>query len=80
MDPADHRLTSSYGNSAEARAYRAEQQRLLNEGRVQDAIQMDIDDIRRIENEIGQPGKYDSAVQQMQDYASNLDPNDFVSP
>jgi filamentous hemagglutinin len=78
MDPADHRMTSSYGSGAEAKAYRAEQQRLLNEGRVLEAIQMDIDDIRRIEVETGQPGKYDNAIQQMQDYADSLNPNDFI--
>lgn len=36
--------------------------------------------IRRIEIEIGQPGKYDVAIQEMQDYANRLDPTDFISP
>jgi hypothetical protein len=80
MDPADHRRTSSYGSGAEAQACRTEQQRLLNEGRLQDAIQMDVDDIRRIEVEIGQPGKYDTAIQQLQNYANTLEPNDFITP
>ena len=79
MDPADHRKTSSYGNSAEAQAYRAEQQRLINEGQVREAIKMDIDDIRRIENEVGQPGKYDSAIREMLDYSDSLDPNYFIN-
>ncbi|MFD1791347.1 hypothetical protein ACFSE0_06815 [Ochrobactrum teleogrylli] len=39
---------------------------------------MDIDDIRRIEIEIGQPGKYDSAINEMLKYAGTLDPNDFI--
>ncbi len=79
MDPADHRLTSSYGSGHRAQSYRAEQQRLVDEGRVQEAIQMDIDDIRRIEQETGQIGKYDYAIQQMQNYVDTLDPNDFIN-
>ncbi|WP_150526567.1 DUF637 domain-containing protein [Roseibium sediminis] len=77
MDPADHRLTSSRGSSAEAKAYRAEQKRLLDQGKLEEAIQMDIDDIRRIENEIGQPGKYDGAIEEMVEYARTLDPDVF---
>ncbi|EFO33270.1 phosphoglycerate kinase [Roseibium sp. TrichSKD4] len=77
MDPADHRLTSSRGSSAEAKAYRAEQKRLLDLGKLEEAIQMDIDDIRRIENEIGQPGKYDNAIKEMVNYARTLDPDVF---
>ncbi|MDH1629787.1 hemagglutinin repeat-containing protein [Pseudomonas mosselii] len=73
MDPADHRLTASYGSSPEAKAYRAKQEELLQEGRLKDAIQMDVDDIRsRFGN------KYDAAIEQMLKYADTLDPTDFI--
>jgi filamentous hemagglutinin len=80
MDPADHALTSSYKNSKVAAAYRAKQQKLLNDGKLEEAIQMDIDDIRRIEVQTNQVGKYDQAIQQMKEYARTLDPNEFKSP
>ena len=63
MERADHYDTASWGNSREARAYRAEQSRLIEEGRFRDAQQMDIDDIRA---KFGT--KYDDAIQQMLDY------------
>jgi filamentous hemagglutinin len=72
MDPEDHKQTASNGNSDDARAYRARQKELLEEGRLMDAIQMDIDDIRK---NFG--SKYDEGIKQMLDYASKLDPNDF---
>ncbi len=72
MDPEDHKRTASNGNSDDARAYRARQKELLEEGRLMDAIQMDIDDIRK---NFG--SKYDEGIKQMLDYASKLDPNDF---
>ena len=57
MEPSDHRQTASWGSSAEAKAFRAEQGRLAGEGRVYDAIQMGIDDVA------GKfPGKYDDAI------------------
>jgi len=46
MDPEDHKNTASFGRSEEAKAYRDKQQALLEEGRLMDAIQMDINDIR----------------------------------
>ncbi len=82
MDPKDHKETTSYGSGKEAKDYRATQQQLLDEGRLEDAIQMDIDDIKRVEDKIGQAGKYDKAdkaVQEMLDYSKTLDPNDFKS-
>jgi filamentous hemagglutinin len=57
MEPGDHKLTSSWGSGAEAEAFRAEQARLIGEGRIDDAMQMGIDDVT------GRfPGKYDNAI------------------
>ena len=72
MDSADHEKTSSYGGSKPAEAYRAKQEELLSQGKLKEAMQMDIDDIRR---QFG--NKYDEGIKQMLEYASKLDPNDF---
>jgi hypothetical protein len=60
----DHRLTASWGNSREARAYRQAQAELIEQGDFQGAQQMDIVDIK---SKFG--NKYDEAIQQMQDYS-----------
>ena len=74
MEPADHKQTQSWGNSKEAQNYRDEQRRLLSEGKLEEAIQMDIDDIR---SQFGD--KYDGAIQEMLDYSRTLDPSSFMS-
>ena len=65
MAKEDHRITASCGNSIEAREYRAMQQELISQGKVMDAIQMDIDDIA---SKFG--SKYDEAVAEMLAYAT----------
>jgi hypothetical protein len=63
MDIADHKQTASHGSQGlEGKAYRAEQKRLIDQGRFDDAVQMDIDDIQ------GKFGdKYDDAILEMID-------------
>uniref|UniRef100_UPI003870131C hemagglutinin repeat-containing protein n=1 Tax=Stenotrophomonas pigmentata TaxID=3055080 RepID=UPI003870131C len=73
MDPADHRRTTSYGSGDDAIAYRAAQRKLLEQGRLREAIQMDIDDIRM---KFG--GKYNDGIKQMLEYAETLDSKDFI--
>jgi hypothetical protein len=71
MDQLDHYQTASWGRSASAKAYRAQQQLLVNQGRFDDAMQMDIDDV------IGKfPGKYDDAILQMLDSFDSPPPAD----
>jgi filamentous hemagglutinin len=72
MTPADHARTASHGNSAKAVAYREKQEELLRQGKLMEAIDMDIRDIR---SKFGD--KYDGAIKQMLDYASKLNPDDF---
>ena len=62
MDTADHRKTASWGSSKAAEAYRQQQKNLIDQGRLREAIQMDIDDIR---SKFG--NKYDSNIQEMLD-------------
>lgn len=60
MDRADHRLVTSTGYSAAARAWQATQRRLILTGRITEGMQMDIDDIR------GTFGsKHDPAINEM---------------
>ena len=62
MERLDHYQTASWGRSNAAQAYRAEQKALVDAGRFDDAIQMDIDDV------ISKfPGKYDDAILEMID-------------
>lgn len=68
MEKFDHRITASYGNSHEARAYREEQRSLIDEGKFREAQQMDIDDIRE---KFGD--KYDDAILEMQKYTESLE-------
>jgi hypothetical protein len=60
MSRADHYQTASWGRSASATGYRAEQQALIDQGRFDDAIQMDINDVTS-----KFPGTYHNAILQM---------------
>ncbi|MBI1879533.1 MAG: hypothetical protein HYR94_15160, partial [Chloroflexi bacterium] len=62
MDTSDHRATASWGNSRSAQIYRAIQEGLIGQGSLDDAIQMDIDDVQ---SKFG--GKYDEAILEMID-------------
>jgi filamentous hemagglutinin len=66
MDPADHARTASNGKMPGHMQHIAKQADLIKKGRMGEAIQMDIDDIRA---KFGP--KYDEAIQQMLD---SLDP------
>lgn len=74
MEPADHKKTASWGSSDDAIEYRAKQQELLNQGKLNEAMQKDIDDIR---SKFG--NKYDNAIKEMVEYTKTLNPNDFKS-
>jgi len=63
MEKADHRAMTSTGSSAESKAYRAEQAELIKEGKIMEAIQMDIDEIHE---KYG--NKYDEGIAEMLAY------------
>lgn len=73
MEKNDHKQTASYGFSNDAREYRAEQSRLIKEGKFEDAVQMDIDDIQE---KFGD--KYNDAINQMKEYVQELKENNYV--
>jgi hypothetical protein len=64
METPDHAKTASFDNNPGARAYRARQKELISQGQMMEAIQMDIDDIRR---QFG--NKYNETINQMLEYA-----------
>ena len=68
MTKEDHRNTASWGNSKEAKAYQQAQADLIKEGKYQEAIQMDIDDISNKFDD----GRYDEAIEQMKMYAKEI--------
>jgi hypothetical protein len=70
MEPQDHRLTSSYGNSREAQAYRGEILDRINSGDMRGAMAKEIRDVRRAAREAsGDGSKYNNAIREMLDYA-----------
>ncbi|MFI7101456.1 DUF6531 domain-containing protein [Streptomyces sp. NPDC050161] len=60
MDRADHREVMSTGSSREAKTWQAQQRSLIDQGRIDEAIKMDINDIRA---RFG--SKYDQHIQDM---------------
>jgi hypothetical protein len=60
MDAADHALLYTTGSSYESQAWRSWQQSLISQGRIDEAMQMDINDVRA---RFGT--KYDSAITEM---------------
>lgn len=67
MEKPDHKLTSSYGGTPEAYAYREEIKSLLQQGRWRDAFAMEIKDVRRVAG-----ARYNEAIKEMLDYARDL--------
>ena len=67
MEKEDHKKTASFGNSKEAQEYRAKQKELIDEGKFDEALQMDIDDIKE---KFGD--KYDDAIEELKEYYNEL--------
>ncbi|WP_185298352.1 hypothetical protein [Streptomyces finlayi] len=60
MDKSDHHATESWGSSYDGQMHRSHQSYLLKQGRLTDALQMDIDNVKSMF-----PGKYDAAIDEM---------------
>ena len=67
MDSKDHTKTASYDNKAGAKEYRAKQSELIKAGKMQEAFDMDVADIKS-----KFPGKYDSSIADAQKYLDGL--------
>ncbi|MGV9427244.1 DUF6531 domain-containing protein [Streptomyces sp. NPDC003656] len=66
MDAADHRELSSTGSSKESDEWRAKQRNLIDAGRWDQAMKMDIDEIRELYGD-----KYDTHIKDMIDSLKN---------
>ena len=60
----DHRKTSSYGSSTSAKEFRAKEEKLVKEGKFAEAMQLGINDIRKLFGT-----KYNDAIAEMISYA-----------
>ena len=78
MEPADHRLTKSNGSQPGSARYRARLDQLLKSGRWRDAMVKELLDIRRIQDLIGEPGKYNEAMLEMLEYFKCLEKNNLL--
>ena len=67
MDIADHRQTASHGTSNEAREYRAQQEQRIKEGNFEEAMKVDITDVKE---KFG--AKYDDAITQAKEYYARI--------
>lgn len=79
MHPDDHRLTKSNGSAKGSAKYRQSIEVLLGSGKWRDAMIKEIKDIRRIQNMIGEPGKYNEAMLEMLRYFRCLERNHLLS-
>jgi RHS repeat-associated protein len=66
MERSNHRSTSSWGPGTAADAFRAKIKALVDEGSMRDAMAIEIWDVRRVAG-----SKYNSAIQEMLDYAKS---------
>jgi hypothetical protein len=70
MEPADHAKTMSNGNKGlKGIEFRRQQRDLINNGKFEEALKREIDDVKRIARESGDPKKYDEAIEEMKKYA-----------
>ena len=67
MKSPDHTKTASYGRTKSAKEYRAKQNELIKEGKMQEAFNMDVADIKS-----KFPGKYDSSIEAAQQCLDKL--------
>jgi hypothetical protein len=78
MDPADHRMTASYGGRVNGPTYAA-QRAALSRGQSYAAFLMDVADAKRVAALSGDPSKYDGAIAQATLYASCLKKHGFMN-
>lgn len=74
MKADDHKKTASWGNSKDAQEYRAKQKELIEQGKFDEALQMDIDDIH---DKFGD--KYDEGIAELKEYHNDLKEEGKVS-
>jgi hypothetical protein len=78
MEKDDHAKTNSWGSGAKAIQWRDKQKALIKQGKVMEAIQMDVDDIRSKFKLPDGSCKYEKGINQLQTYAKGINPADFM--
>jgi hypothetical protein len=73
METQDHAACLSTGSGTKSIDHRAKQAELIQQGKLDEAVQMDIDDIRA---KFGD--KYDKGIKEMQAYLKTIDPAEFI--
>ncbi len=74
MTRGDHLLTSSHGSRSGSAVYRSDIEDLLNQGKVREAMAIEIRDVRRAALEgSGDLRKYNAALKEMLQYARRTD-------
>jgi hypothetical protein len=74
MDYNHQKYFATHGKSRAAKQYREMQKKLINEEKLMEVIQKDINDIKSKTNIT-----YTVALKEMKDYARTLDPKDFMT-
>jgi hypothetical protein len=72
MEREDHKQTMTYGRSKKAARFAAKQAKLLKENSLLDAVDNEIEDVKRVALEAGDPHRYDQAIKEMRAYADCL--------
>lgn len=78
MDPSDHKKTKSNGSMPGSAKYRGAIEKLLNNGEWRRAMATEIQDVRRIQRQIGDPTKYNEAMLEMLEYFKCLEKNGLL--
>jgi hypothetical protein len=80
MDPRDHHKTQSNGrNGASSIEYRNRLQELIEAGQWDEAIRLDIADVKAIAEAGGDPTKYDERIKEMLEYFECLKKHGFLT-
>jgi DNA repair exonuclease SbcCD ATPase subunit len=74
MRGIDHKDTESYGSGQDSELYRLKQSDLISQGRIREAIQMDIDDIRAKFPD----GRYEPGLRQLEQYIERIKIEELV--
>lgn len=73
MERVDHLLTSSHGSRAGSPAYRSHIEVLLGQGKVREAMVIEINDVRRAAMQgSGDLRKYNDGIREMLQYARGI--------
>lgn len=68
MPPKEHQSTGSWGSGDDAKAYRDLQKKLIEEGKWKEAFDMDVEDLKKLAEKLGDPNKFDQRIKDADAY------------